>query len=128
MSQYRSRFAQRLSRQLVAGVVPKTRLPGDTPGLVRALHVLNDAGLLKLNCYGSSETARPCPRCGRLTAVHRWTPAWVTVALSVCTGCRVEQLAFMHPDYIHHPKAVHPGQWNEWVYGRGNDGEDSEAS
>jgi hypothetical protein len=114
-------FAQRLRRQLVQGVVPKCRLPGDTPGLVRALHALNDAGLLKPNCYGVNETTRPCPRCGRLTAVWRWTPPWVSVARSVCTGCRVEEMAFMVPDLAQSPKAIHPGEWNRLVYGRESD-------
>lgn len=82
-------FATRL-RQVVranrAVIVPKTWLVGDTPGLVRALHALSEAGLLEPNIYAADAGARPCPRCGGLTVVWRNNPP------SVCTGCRVERL------------------------------------
>jgi hypothetical protein len=80
-------FASRLRevvRNQPAVIVPKTWLPGDTPGLVRALHALSAANLLEANTYAADARTRPCPRCGRATAVWRGQPP------SVCTGCRAE--------------------------------------
>ena len=80
-------FAMRL-RQVVRDrpvvIAPKTWLSGDTRELVRALHALSAAGLLEPNVYASDARTRPCPRCGRLTAVWGYRPP------SVCTGCRAE--------------------------------------
>jgi hypothetical protein len=80
-------FASRL-RQVVranrAVIAPKTWLPGDTPGLVRALHALSEAGLLEPNIHAADVRTRPCPRCGRATVV------WGGIPPSVCTGCRAE--------------------------------------
>jgi hypothetical protein len=83
----RQSFATRLresmrDRPVLIG--QKTRLPGDTPGLVRALHALSAAGLLEPNCVARGERMAPCPRCGRPTAV------WRDVPPGVCTGCRAE--------------------------------------
>jgi hypothetical protein len=84
-------------------VVPKLRLPGDTPGLLAALHALTRAGLLAPNTYAADVVAKPCPRCGRNTAT------WRDVKVSVCTACRVERLAV---------SASSLGEWNRSVYGR----------
>jgi hypothetical protein len=67
-----------------ARIVPKVRLPGDTAETVRALHALNSVGLLEPNVYAASAWTRPCPRCGRATAV------WRNIPPTVCTGCRAE--------------------------------------
>jgi hypothetical protein len=67
-------------------------LPGDTRALVAALHVLNDAGLLRLNEVTPSWASRaPCPRCGRLTA------AGESDLPTVCAACRGEWLASRRP-------------------------------
>jgi hypothetical protein len=64
-------------------------LPGDSPELVRQLHMLNDAGLLPPNHLADDQRPKgKCPRCGRLTAVQRW---WDSP--SVCTACRAEWMS-----------------------------------
>lgn len=76
---------------------PQTRLPGDTPAIIDALHALSRAGLLPANTV--SYYSMPCPRCGRLTSVSRsqyldcWPPP------SVCNRCRAEWIRD-HPDWI----------------------------
>lgn len=74
----------------------KLSLPGDTPGLVAALHVLSRAGLLAPNTV--SQYQLPCPRCGRMTCVSKRQyydnfPPW-----GVCAQCRVDWVCD-HPDW-----------------------------
>jgi hypothetical protein len=89
------------------GIISRRSLRGDTPGLVAALHALNDAGLLPANPVTPEWASRgPCPRCGRLTAVRHWGDV-----PTVCAACRAEWIA---------DQLEFVTRWNQWAYIEGH--------